>query len=336
MSLPAASAGGAPIQDPAEHAPSASELMEHVAESFRALEQALERRDAAPVANAAVDLLDSWAKSAVVQPQRHPGARAAFDGYFRSAGDTTREIASLAASDDFVSAGQALDELRATCISCHVKFREQEAQSVFFPARRGAVTGVVKLRTVSGASRDDRSNVVVFLEGGPAQSAAAVSRRRPVMSQRDRRFEPHVLPVLRGTIVDFPNDDTVYHNVFSLSTAKPFDLGVYEQGCCRSVDFQESGLVRVYCNIHPHMIATIVVLQNPYFAVTDSAGLFVIPEVPDGEYALRTWYEYGGDTREHVTVSGTSILVRSLQLQEDRTQLEHKSKYGQPSREKYQ
>jgi hypothetical protein len=156
------------------------------------------------------------------------------------------------------------------------------------------------------------------------------------MSQKGQRFLPRVLPVVQDTEVRFPNDDAVFHNVFSLSKPKPFDLGVYSQGATRSVTFPETGLVRVFCNIHPQMTASILILANPWFAVTDPGGLFVITDVPDGTWSFRAWHELGGGETVPVTVAGGVALRIDPAIRETSRVLQpHKNKFGQPYRGKY-
>jgi plastocyanin len=139
------------------------------------------------------------------------------------------------------------------------------------------------------AQSDEIRNVVLYV-----QDAAAPDTARPTtaaMRQDDERFTPHVLPVLRGSTVDFPNADDVFHNVFSLSSARTFDLGRYPNGSARSVTFEKSGVVQVFCHIHSDMSAVILVLDNPYFAVPSAAGRYVIDDVPPGEYTVTGWHE---------------------------------------------
>jgi hypothetical protein len=112
----------------------------------------------------------------------------------------------------------------------------------------------------------------------------------PVLDQRDLMFHPQVLPILVGTTVDFPNRDNLFHNVFSYSQPKEFDLGRYPTGMQKSVRFDNPGIVRVYCDIHSHMNATILILDNPYFAVPDDQGNFSIRNIPRGTYTVRLWY----------------------------------------------
>lgn len=154
----------------------------------------------------------------------------------------------------------------------------------------------------SGAPRDpvaaELRNVVVYLEGDPEQLTASAarleSRRHGSMAQREEHFVPHVLPVVQGATVDFPNQDDVYHNVFSLSAAagpKGFDLGRYPKGTSRSFTFDRPGTVAVFCHIHTEMSAIILVLANPYFASPDADHHFVIDDVPEGDYTIVGWHE---------------------------------------------
>lgn len=154
---------------------------------------------------------------------------------------------------------------------------------------------------------------VVFLESPDLKGKKfPAPSLRPVMDQRDIMFSPRVLPILVGTIVDFPNSDNVFHNVFSYSQAKDFDLGRYPTGESKAVLFERSGVVRVYCDIHAHMNATILVLDNPYFAKPDDEGMYVIKNIPEGSYTLKLWY--GRDTVETraVTIKNGEVLTMNL------------------------
>ena len=121
----------------------------------------------------------------------------------------------------------------------------------------------------------------------PRQPAAPA----PALRQRDERFTPHVLPVLIGTTVAFPNDDDVFHNVFSLSSARTFDLGRYARGSSRSVTFPTAGVVQVFCHIHADMTGIVLVLDNAFYVVPDADGRFVLDGVPPGAYQLVAWHE---------------------------------------------
>jgi plastocyanin len=138
--------------------------------------------------------------------------------------------------------------------------------------------------------QDERRNIVVYVERVP--SAATFASLEPaVLRQHEERFAPHVLPVVRGATVEFPNDDALFHNVFSLSRAKEFDLGRYPRGLSRSVTFERPGVVQVFCHIHSDMSAVVLVLENRYFAVPDTGGHYSIPDLPPGDYTLVAWHE---------------------------------------------
>ena len=134
---------------------------------------------------------------------------------------------------------------------------------------------------------------VVWLEAPNAPPF--VQPARVTLDQRNISFSPHVLAVRVGTAVDFPNNDGVFHNVFSFRDGKKFDLGMYPAGTARKVAFDKPGLSRIFCNIHPHMAAYVMAVDTPYFAVSDERGAFVIPAVPAGTYTYHAWRP-GGQT----------------------------------------
>ncbi|MCM3879087.1 MAG: carboxypeptidase regulatory-like domain-containing protein [Vicinamibacterales bacterium] len=142
----------------------------------------------------------------------------------------------------------------------------------------------------------DITRSVVYLETAPSAAFADVEPARARMDQRNETFVPHVLAITVGTTVDFPNSDQTYHNVFSLRGPKPFDLGRYAAGRSRSVRFDRPGIVRVFCEIHSHMSAFILVFSHRYFAVTGADGRYQIGRVPPGRYTLVAWNE--GAVRE--------------------------------------
>lgn len=133
---------------------------------------------------------------------------------------------------------------------------------------------------------------VIYLESDELnQRSYPVPDKNPVLDQENLQFHPQVLPILVGTTVDFPNRDNLFHNVFSYSQAKEFDLGRYPRNDSRSVTFDKPGLVRVYCDIHSHMNATIIVLSHPYFATLNDDGTYAIPRIPEGKYRVVFWYD---------------------------------------------
>jgi plastocyanin len=137
----------------------------------------------------------------------------------------------------------------------------------------------------------DRTRSVVYLETAPRGAFEQSEPARAVMDQRNETFVPHVLAVMTGTTVDFPNSDRIYHNVFSLSKTRTFDLGRYAVGRSKAVRFDRPGIVRVFCDIHSHMNAFILVFSHPFFAVTDADGRYRIDHVPPGAYKVIAWNE---------------------------------------------
>jgi plastocyanin len=131
---------------------------------------------------------------------------------------------------------------------------------------------------------------VVYLEGTfPATAAPAVAQ----IVQKDLTFTPSLLPVRVGTRVEFPNLDDTYHNIFSYSAAKRFDLGRYrkDERPVPSQVFDVAGLVTLRCDIHEHMRALILVLDTPHFVVTDTSGSFRLAGLPPGKYTLKAWVD---------------------------------------------
>lgn len=164
--------------------------------------------------------------------------------------------------------------------------------------------------------------------------AGEASSRRLRLVQKNKQFDPHILVVPLGSVVEFPNDDPLFHNVFSLFEGKRFDLGLYEAGSSRNVRFDRPGICYIFCNIHPEMSAVVVVLETPYSAVSDKAGNLTIPAVPPGQYLLHVWHErslpesLASLTRE-VTITTESTSVGTIRLAEaSAIRIAHKNKYG--------
>ncbi|MGE3959144.1 MAG: carboxypeptidase regulatory-like domain-containing protein [Vicinamibacterales bacterium] len=187
-------------------------------------------------------------------------------------------------------------------------------------ARNGAIAGRVELRRapVPTGRRPgvadlgtpaiqpptvSRQMSVVYLETAPRGAFEQNEPGRAVMDQRNETFVPHVLAVTTGTTVEFPNSDRIYHNVFSLSKPRPFDLGRYAAGRSKSVRFDRAGIVRVFCDIHSHMSAFILVFSHPFFAVTDASGRYRIDNVPPGSYTLVAWNEGVASESRAITVA---------------------------------
>ncbi len=136
-----------------------------------------------------------------------------------------------------------------------------------------------------------RRRSVVYLEGASSEAFGHGNTRRVLIDQRSETFVPHLVAVTAGSEVDFPNSDETYHNVFSLSPLRSFDLGRYASGRSKSVRFDRPGIIRVFCDIHSHMSAFVLVFDHQFFAVTDDEGRYRIEGVPPGTYTVVRWHE---------------------------------------------
>ncbi len=181
--------------------------------------------------------------------------------------------------------------------------------------RRLASAGAYPSRVV-GLAADRRTseiaNVVVFVKAKPTASAPM----RAAITQQDEEFVPHMVAVTAGSTVDFPNEDVVFHNVFSLSRVGEFDLGRYPKGRSKARVFDRAGLVKVFCHLHSQMSAMIRVFDHPYFTIPSADGDFAIPDVPAGDYDIVAWHERVGEVTLHATISAgrPATLTFSLPL----------------------
>jgi plastocyanin len=173
---------------------------------------------------------------------------------------------------------------------------------------------VAALETPLERKRPELTRSVVYLQTAPRGAFEQNEPARAVLDQRNETFVPHVLAITTGTTVDFPNSDRIYHNVFSLSKPARFDLGRYPVGRSRAVRFDKPGIVRVFCDIHSHMNAFILVFSHPYFAMTDAEGRYRIEQVPPGAYKVIAWNEGVASEARSVTVpdGGSTELDFSL------------------------
>ena len=153
----------------------------------------------------------------------------------------------------------------------------------------------------------NRERSVVYLDSAPRGAFEQTTPGHAVMDQRDETFVPHVLAITTGTTVDFRNNDRIFHNVFSLSRVKPFDLGRYAAGRSKPVRFDAPGIVRVFCEIHSHMNAFILVFSHPFFRVTDADGRYRIDNVPPGIYNVVAWNEGTKSEPMQVTVPESGV-----------------------------
>lgn len=167
--------------------------------------------------------------------------------------------------------------------------------------QRGAVVKLGK-ETEQDPLAFERSRVVIYLEGPLPADVAPADSPTLTMAQVDRRFSPDLLVIPAGSSVSFPNRDPIFHNIFSLSRPKAFDLGVYDKGETRKVTFPKPGLVEVYCHLHPNMEGVILVTPNRWYARSDGKGQFRIPDVPPGHYTVVAWHKSAGFFRKPIVV----------------------------------
>ena len=155
-------------------------------------------------------------------------------------------------------------------------------------------------------------NVVIYLKD--VKFRGALPPTRVEIRQEHETFVPRVVAVTRGSTVDFPNADPFFHNVFSLSSAATFDLGRYPMGRQKSATLNTPGLVKVYCHIHSHMSASILVLDHPYFAMPATDGSFTLPNVPAGTYTMVGWHERIGERTTVVQVKPGATAAVDIAL----------------------
>lgn len=173
----------------------------------------------------------------------------------------------------------------------------------------GIIKGVVKTPWVT------RYEALVYIENVKGTEFPP-PKENPFMSQRGLVFRPYILPIVKGTTVDFTNNDDVSHNIFSPpGSAKRFNLGIYRPGVTKTVTFDKLGEVTTLCNVHSEMVGFIIVLQNPYFALTDKKGNFEIKDVPAGTYTLKVWHEKLKEaSQEMVVEAGKTVSAEFIEL----------------------
>jgi plastocyanin len=197
-------------------------------------------------------------------------------------------------------------------------------------AHHGAIPGtVVWLTPITTAGAET-------VAGAPNSSAGAASSpaQNPRLVQKNKSFEPHILVIPAGSMVEFPNRDPFFHNVFSLFEGKRFDLGLYEAGTTRMVRFDRPGISYTFCNIHPEMSAVVITLATPLYAIASADGQLSLAGVPYGRYTLHIWSEGMGPentqplTRE-ITIAENASSLGVIRVPEATGQrMAHKNKYG--------
>lgn len=196
----------------------------------------------------------------------------------------------------------------------------------------------VKLaKAAPGVERQSNEGVVMWLtrvETGPADPLPPITTKTHLqLAQKNKQFVPHMLVVPVGSVVDFPNLDPFFHNVFSRFDGKRFDLGLYESGSSRSVRFDRAGVSYIFCNIHPEMSAVVVTVPTPYFASSSSSGSLVIHDVEPGTYDVHVWAMGSPEKslaalRHRISVSGRTVDLGAIAL-DVTAPPPHKNKFGE-------
>jgi hypothetical protein len=192
---------------------------------------------------------------------------------------------------------------------------------------RGSVSVIHASKEKSGSE-----NVVVWLTPKFGQYAPPPPSSAR-LTQKEKRFLPHVLAVRVGSEIEFPNQDPFFHDVFSIYHGKPFDLGLYESGTSRKVRFSKAGVSYIFCNIHPEMSAAIVAVPTPYFAVTSQDGSFQIEHLVKGRYRMALWYERSTPAELDSLTRDLDLDIHPAQVNVDVHSSDlsavHLNKYGQ-------
>jgi len=208
--------------------------------------------------------------------------------------------------------------------------------SMVAPAQEVAVKAHVEL-TRNGRRLKDASSAVVWLSpiGGDAPALPPQKDSDiPKLVQRNKMFHPSLLVIPVGGKVEFPNHDPFFHNVFSLFEGKRFDLGLYESGTTRFVQFDKPGISYIFCNIHAQMSAVVIALSTPYYAISNARGEVTVANVPPGRYALQVFHsdvppEQLRALNREITVAAGGTSIGTLRLAESDIELAHKNKYDQ-------
>jgi plastocyanin len=197
-------------------------------------------------------------------------------------------------------------------------------------AAQGAVSGQVSLLERPGESSEDLADVIVWLEPAAGVRLKMAPSNLTVQLQ-GRQFAPRVRAIAEGSKVDFPNQDSFSHNVFSKAVEGAFDTGVYGRGKTMSQTFREPGVFPIYCNIHPRMTGYVVVLRTPYYAQAGEDGRFTLNNVPAGSYTMHVWHDrVQGETTKAVMVAASGLAVGRLELDaRGYRYVQHKNKFGQ-------
>jgi plastocyanin len=244
----------------------------------------------------------------------------------------------IRSSNSVTNTGESASEPRPKGVDRRIAF-----SLVFFCLAASAAAGATLSGTVvlrdsridAVNKQNDFSGVVVSAQpvNPELSSPAAPPAAHATMIQKGKMFTPHILPIMAGTTVDFPNFDPIFHSAFSIYSGQIFDVGLYPPGTSKSVRFTRPGVLRVFCNIHPTMSAIILVLNTPWFLKTAKNGSFEM-DVPPGDYELSVFHERATEAAltglsRRIVVSEHGLRVPPITVSEAGYLVApHKNKYG--------
>ena len=192
---------------------------------------------------------------------------------------------------------------------------------------------VIRQPAKTKSSKEGSGNVVLWLTPTEGHGATAKPGRFRLL-QKNKQFTPHMLVIPVGSLVDFPNEDPFFHNVFSFFNGKRFDLGLYESGSNRTVHFDHEGIDYIFCNIHSEMSAVVIALTTPYYAVSNRDGAVALHDVPAGQYELKVWAE-GAQVQDlnaltrRVRIDGNQSSLGTIRVVVSSRPATHKNKFGE-------
>lgn len=184
--------------------------------------------------------------------------------------------------------------------------------SVFFLYSASVVSAGTIRGTIETNGIVKSSSAIVYIKG--VKGTFATPGKRPQMDHVNQKFVPTMLPVLKGSTVDFPNSDNVFHSAFSISESNSFDLGIYGPGKEKFVTFKNQGIVEIFCHIHDHMFGYVLVLDNPYFSIADEKGAYSIDNIPPGTYDIVGWVNPRLNITQKVTIKGNEFVALNLKV----------------------
>lgn len=189
---------------------------------------------------------------------------------------------------------------------------QETAPSPATESTGGTISGKISFAKKTRLRKKEFANVVVSLEdietSDDKLEKALAARPKASINQKDLAFHPHVLPILVGETVGFPNSDPLFHNVYSQAKPKTFNLGMYPKGSSKEITFENPGLVELHCNVHAEMQAFILIAKNPYFATVQRDGTFRIENVPPGVHTIQAWHPKAEPITFEITVaSGENV-----------------------------